>query len=128
MMATLGTGFGVLALALAAVGVYGLLAYAVARRTREIGIRMALGAGRGGVIALVLRRAQIPLAIGIAAGLPAAWAGSRFIESMLFGVHATDAAAIGGAIAALLAVAHLAAYLPARRAARVDPLTALRSE
>jgi putative ABC transport system permease protein len=128
LMAALATAFGILALGLAAVGIYGLLTYAVARRTREIGIRLALGAPRGGVIALMLRGAQVPLAIGIAVGVPVAWVGSRAIESMLFGLKATDTAAIGAALVILLAVAHLAAWLPARRAARVDPLIALRSE
>ncbi len=128
LMAALATAFGILALGLAAVGIYGLLAYAVARRTREIGIRMALGAPRGGVIALVLRGVQVPLAIGIAIGVPVAWVASRAIESMLFGLKATDTAAVGAALAVLLAVAHLAAWLPARRAARVDPLIALRGE
>jgi ABC-type antimicrobial peptide transport system permease subunit len=80
------------------------------------------------VIALMLRGAQVPLAIGIAVGVPAAWIASRAIESMLFGLKATDTAAIGAALVILLAVAHLAAWLPARRAARVDPLIALRSE
>ena len=128
LMAALASAFGILALGLAAVGIYGLLAYAVARRTREIGIRMALGAPRGGVVALMLRGAQVPLAIGIAVGVPVAWIASRAIESMLFGLKATDTAAIGAALVILLAVAHLAAWLPARRAARVDPLIALRSE
>jgi putative ABC transport system permease protein len=128
LMAGLATAFGILALGLAAVGIYGLLAYAVARRTREIGIRMALGAPRGGVIALMLRGAQVPLVIGIAVGVPLAWMASRAIESMLFGLKGTDTAAIGAALVLLVAVAHLAAWLPARRAARVDPLVALRSE
>ena len=128
LMAALATAFGILALGLAGVGIYGLLAYAVARRTREIGIRMALGAPRGAVIALMLRGAQVPLAIGIAVGVPVAWVASRAIESMLFGLKGTDTAAIGAALVILVAVAHFAAWLPARRAARVDPLIALRSE
>ena len=128
MLATLGTGFGVLALALAAVGIYGLLGYGVARRTREIGIRMALGASPTGVVALILRGARAPLAVGIALGLPAAWALSRLFRSMLFGLTPADPIAIGGATLLLVLVAHAAAYLPARRAARVDPLVALKCE
>ena len=128
MMATLASGFGLLALVLAAVGIYGLLSYAVARRRREIGIRMALGAQPRGVIALMLRGARVPVLIGILAGAPAAWLVSRSIQSMLFGLTPLDPIAIGGAIVVLAVIAHLAAYLPARRAARVDPLVALKCE
>ncbi len=128
LMAMLAGAFGALALTLAAVGIYGLLAFAVARRTREIGIRMALGARRGSVIALILRAAQWPLVAGIAAGSAAAWMAGRAVASMLFGVTPHDSVALGGAVAVLIVVAHVAAYLPARRAARVDPLIALRSE
>jgi putative ABC transport system permease protein len=128
MMALLGTGFGLLALTLAAIGIYGLLSYGVAQRTREIGIRMALGAKPWGIVGLVLRSALVPLAVGIAAGVPAARALSRLIESMLFGLTPADPIAVGGATLMLVMVAHLAAFLPARRAARVDPLVALRSE
>jgi predicted permease len=128
LMATLAGAFGLLALVLAAVGIYGLLAFAVAQRTREIGIRMALGAPPLRVVALVLRGAQVPLMIGIAAGLPAAWALSRVTQSMLFGLTPTDPLAIGVATLLLVVVAHLAAYVPARRAARVDPLVALKHE
>jgi putative ABC transport system permease protein len=128
MMATLGAGFGLLALVLASVGIYGLLAYSVAQRTREIGIRMALGAHRRGVMALVLGAALRPLVLGIGIGLPAAWAASRWIDSMLFGLKPTDPATIAAATIVLALVAHLAAYLPARRAARVDPLVALKCE
>jgi predicted permease len=128
LMATLGSGFGVLALALASVGIYGLLAYGVVRRTREIGIRMALGARHRGVVALVLSSAWWPLLAGIAVGLPAAYGATRWIKSMLFGLEPTDPITIGGAIVALALVAHVAAWLPARRAARVDPLVALRCD
>jgi predicted permease len=128
LMAALAGAFGLLALVLAAVGIYGLLAFAVTQRTREIGIRMALGAWPSRVVRLVLRGVRLPLTIGIAAGLPAVWALSRLIESMLFGLKPTDPLAVGGATVLLVAVAQLAAYLPARRAARVDPLVALRSE
>ncbi|HEY2432052.1 MAG TPA: ABC transporter permease [Vicinamibacterales bacterium] len=128
LMAVLAGAFGALALTLAAVGIYGLLAFAVARRTREIGIRVALGARRGSVIALMLRAAQLPLVAGVAIGAVAAWIAARAVESMLFGLTPHDSLALGGAIAVLLVVAHVAAYLPARRAARVDPLVALKSE
>jgi putative ABC transport system permease protein len=128
MMATLAAAFGVLALALASIGLYGLLAFTVARRTREIGIRMALGARRQTVVLLVLERAARLVSIGIVLGVPAAWAGSRWVESMLFGLKPTDPTAIAGAALLLALVAQLAAYVPAWRAASVDPLTALRHE
>jgi predicted permease len=128
MLASLAGGFGLLALVLASVGIYGLLAYGVARRTKEIGIRMALGAPRRRVIALVLKGARQSLLIGVAIGLPAAMGAARWVESMLFGLKPTDPMAMVAAIALLAAVAHIAAYLPARRAARVDPLVALRHE
>ena len=128
MMATLAGAFGLLALMLACVGLYGLLAYGVAQRIREIGIRMALGAQGPRVVALVLARAVRLVLIGIALGLPAAWLASRWVESMLFGVTRTDPVSIGGATALLIAAAHVAAYLPARRASRVDPMVALRHE
>jgi len=128
MMATLAGGFGMLALVLACVGLYGLLAYSVARRTRELGIRMALGAQRKRVVALVIGGAARPVAIGIALGLPAAWAASRWVESMLFGLKATDPAAAGAAVVVLASAALLAAFVPACRAARVDPMSELRHE
>ena len=128
MMAMLAGGFAVLALTLACVGLYGLLAYDVSRRTREIGIRMALGAHARRVVAAVVAGGIRLVAIGVLAGLPAVWIGSRSIGSLLFGVRALDAVTIAGAIVVLLAAAQLAAYLPARRASRVDPLEALRHE
>jgi ABC-type antimicrobial peptide transport system permease subunit len=128
MMASLAGGFGVLALLLACVGLYGLLAYKVAQRTKEIGIRMAVGAQRSQVVTLILKGATRLVVAGIVIGLPAAWMASRWIESMLFGLTANDPAAITGAVLLLLAVAQLAAYLPAWRASRVDPLPALRHE
>jgi predicted permease len=128
MMATLAGAFGLLALILACVGLYGLLAYGVAQRTKEIGIRMALGAQATRVVALVLTGGARLVVIGIALGLPAAWASSRWVESMLFGLTPTDPAAFGGAIVVLTSAAQLAAYLPARRASRLDPLTALRHD
>jgi ABC-type antimicrobial peptide transport system permease subunit len=120
--------FAVVALLLAAIGVYGVLAYLVAQRTREIGLRMALGATRSSVLRLVvghsLRLSVIGIAVGIAA---AAWAGPA-IESLLFGVKPRDAITLTAAAGGLLVVALLASYVPARRATRVDPLTALRVE
>lgn len=128
MMATLTVAFGVLALILVCVGLYGLLAYAVAQRTKEIGIRMALGAQGNWVIRLILGDGARLTALGIALGLPAAWVASRWTKSMLFGVTPMDPAAIAAALAILTIAAFVAAYLPARRASRLDPLNALRHE
>jgi predicted permease len=128
MMATLAGAFGVLALTLASVGLYGLLAYTVARRTKEIGIRMALGAQRRRVVMLVLEGAARLVVVGIVVGLPVAWGASRWVRSMLFGLTPTDPTAIVGAVVLLAAVAQLAAFLPARRAAHVDPIAALRHD
>jgi putative ABC transport system permease protein len=128
MLATLAGAFGLLALMLTCIGLYGLLAYSVVRRTKEIGIRMALGAQRTPVVLMVLKDAARLVVIGVALGLPAAWAASRGVASMLFGLTPTDPASIGGAIVLLTTAALTAAYLPARRASLVDPLTALRHE
>jgi predicted permease len=128
MLATLAGGFGVLALTLTSVGLYGLLAYGVAQRTREIGIRMALGAQGRRVVVMVLASGARLVLTGIALGLPAAWIASRSVTSMLFGLTPTDPATMAAAIIVLAAAAQLAAYLPARRASRVDPLVALRYE
>ena len=127
-MAALTGTLGSLALVLASVGIYGLLAYSVARRTREIGVRMALGASRQRVVSLILNGMRRPVISGVLIGLPVAWAASRSVQSMLFGLKPGDPLAIGGAVAALIAVAHAAAYVPARHASRVDPLVALRHE
>ncbi len=128
MMATLASGFGLLALILACVGLYGLLAYTVAQRTKEIGIRMALGAQRKGVVSLILKGGIRLVLIGIALGVPAAWLSSRWVASMLFGLTPTDPSTLAGAILILAAAAQFAAYIPARRASRLDPLTALRHD
>ncbi len=128
LLAALGACFGGLALILAAVGLYGLLAYTVTRLTNEIGIRIALGAERGEVLWLVLKSALKLLTAGVVLGLPAAWAGSRLVASMLFGLTATDPLTIAGATVLLGATAVVAALLPARRASRVDPMVALRYE
>jgi predicted permease len=126
MMATLAGGFGVLALLLSSVGLYGMLAYSVARRSREIGIRIALGATGAGVVALVVRHGVRLLLVGVAVGYPAAWIASRSVSSMLFGVQPADSVTMVASIALLAAATFAASYLPARRASRVDPLVALR--
>jgi predicted permease len=128
LMAILATAFGVLALVTACIGLYGLLAYTVARRTKEIGIRMALGARRSRVIATVVAGAARLLFIGVVLGLPAGWAVSHWVKAMLFGVTPTDPLTITGAILLLATAALLAAYMPAVRASRVDPIATLRHE
>jgi ABC-type antimicrobial peptide transport system permease subunit len=128
MIATLATAFGLLALVMACLGIYGLLAYSVTQRTREIGIRMALGARGNEVVALVLGNALRLILIGVALGLPAALAASRGVKSILFGLTPTDPVAIAGAILILAGAALIAAYLPARRASQIHPMTALRHE
>jgi ABC-type antimicrobial peptide transport system permease subunit len=120
--------FGALALLLAGVGLFGLMSYNVTRRTGEIGIRMALGAQRAGVVGMVVRESMILVALGIVLGLSGALAGGRFIESVMFGLSTRDAWTIGGAIAVTVLVSLAAGYLPARRAARIDPMVALRYE
>ena len=120
--------FGLLALLLAAIGLYGVIAYGVARRTRELGIRMALGAPRAYVFWLILRETVVLVMIGIGVGLPAALATTRLVSSRLFGLSAADPFTISVAMGVLIGVALVAGYLPARRAARVDPMEALRCE
>jgi ABC-type antimicrobial peptide transport system permease subunit len=128
LVAMLSSGFGLLALLLSCLGLYGILSYMVAQRTKEIGIRMALGAARRDVLLLVLRDAPRLVLLGAALGIPAALAAARLVASQLFGVTARDPVAIGLATLVMLAVAAVAVYLPARRATRVDPLVALRVE
>jgi len=120
--------FGLLAAMLAAVGLYGVMSYMVTRRTREIGIRMALGAGRASVLRLMISEAAILIGIGIAIALPAAFPLTKLTQSLLYGVGAHDPFVIAGATALLAFVALFAGYLPAARAARVDPLNALRQD
>ena len=122
------SAFAAVALALASVGLYGVLGYAVTRRTNEIGIRMALGATRGTVLWSVLRESGILVAIGVAIGVPAALALTRLLSSLLYGVTPTDPWVLSGAVVCLFVVAVAAASQPARRALRVDPLVALRYE
>ncbi len=128
LVASLSVLFGALAMVLAAVGLYGVVSYAVSRRTREIGIRMALGAARVSVLWMVLREAIVLVVAGVLLGLPVALGLSRLVESQLFGLSSTDPMTLGIAAILLSVVATVAAYLPARRATRVDPMLALRYE
>lgn len=128
MIALLASGFSLLALLLAAIGLYGVMSYAVTRRTAEIGIRMALGAMRTDMLRMILGEVLLLVAIGIAVALPMAFACNKLISGMLFDVSATDPAVVLVSCAILAAVAAFAGYLPARRAAKVDPMTALRYE
>ena len=120
--------FGAAAMLLASLGVYGVMSYAVTQRTTEIGIRLALGADRGAVLRMVLQQALRPVAAGIAVAVPLALGAASWLRSLLFGVSAQDPMTIAAACLALIAAALLAAYLPARRAANLDPLGALRYE
>jgi predicted permease len=128
MVAALSSVFGGLATVLAIIGLYGVMAYMVTRRSREIGIRMALGAMRGNVVWLVMREVLALVGIGIAVGLPAAFGLTRLVESQLYGVKADDPAAMALATLLLATVALLAGYIPARRAAGFDPVRVLRYE
>jgi putative ABC transport system permease protein len=120
--------FATVAGLLAAIGIYGVLAYSVVQRTQEIGVRMALGAGRAQMLAMVMRRGFMLAAVGIATGMIGAFAGARYLESMLFGIEARDPATFAAVATMFAVVAMTAAYLPARRATRVDPVVALREE
>jgi putative ABC transport system permease protein len=126
--ARLAGGFAVVAMLLALIGVYGVMSYMVAQRTREIGIRMALGAARSEVVRLVLARGLRVIAAGTALGLAGALGGARLIAGQLYGVPPTDLATFVAVPAALMTVAALACWVPARRAARVDPAVALSAE
>jgi predicted permease len=120
--------FGLLGLSLAGVGLYGVVSYWVSRRSREIGVRVALGAGRRRVIGTVLREGMKPVALGLAAGLVLAFGLTRFIGAVLYGISPADPVTFGSVVLVLLAAALLATWVPARRAASVDPMTVLRSE
>jgi predicted permease len=128
LMMWLTMAFGAVALFLACLGLYGTISYAVTRRTAELGVRMALGAGRGTVQWMILREAFILVGAGLFLGIPLAFGAARAMSTLLFGVTAADPVATGSAVAALVLIAALAAYLPARRASRVDPMLALRAE
>jgi putative ABC transport system permease protein len=128
LTARLSAVFAFLATVLAAVGLYGAVSYMIARRASEIGIRMALGADRGHVLRMVLKETLALVVTGIAVGVPCALAAARLASGLLFGLRFDDPASLGLATTAMVAVGALAGYLPARRATRVDPLTALRSE
>jgi ABC-type antimicrobial peptide transport system permease subunit len=120
--------FAAIALLLAALGIYGVISYAVTQRTQEIGIRIALGAGRASVLWMVLRQAGLLLAIGAVAGLAGVAATGRLLKGFIFGVAATDAGVLIAVTAVLCAVGLIAAWRPARRAASIDPMQALRGE
>jgi predicted permease len=128
MFATLASFFAVLALALGAIGIYGIVAYRVAHRTAEIGVRMALGAQRNDVLWLIMRETVVLLATGVAIGVPAALAAARLVKKLLFGLTPADPLTIAGAAVVLFAAGALAGFLPARRAASLEPTLALRSE
>jgi predicted permease len=128
MIAVLATAFGLLATVLAAVGLYGVVAYSVTRRTREFGIRLVLGAVPGSVLRMVVREILWLVAIGAAAGLPLSYALARFAESQLYGVHAYDAGVLAGSAALIAAIAVAAGIAPAIRAMRIEPIQALRHE
>lgn len=128
LIAMLSAGFGFLATMLAALGLYGVMAFVVARRTKELGVRMALGARAGSVIWLVMRDVLLLLFLGLAVGIPAAMGLGRFVATQLYGIKASDPTIAVASIVVLIAVASLAGFIPARRASRIDPILALRYE
>jgi ABC-type antimicrobial peptide transport system permease subunit len=127
-IADLATIFGIVALLMASIGLYGVMSYSVSQRTRELGIRLALGASNGSVLKLVLREGSFLVGVGIVIGLGGTILVSRFLESFLYGISSTDPLTFLTIPVVLVLVALLASYLPARRAAKVDPMVALRFE
>ena len=128
LFARLSGFFGLLSLALACVGLYGLVSHAIVRRTSEIGLRMALGALPGHVLRMILRESLTLVVLGVLAGAAAAYASGRLLSSMLFGLSFTDPVTYGSVALILVALSMAAALLPARRASRIDPIVALRTE
>jgi ABC-type antimicrobial peptide transport system permease subunit len=128
MITKLAGFFGALAVLLACIGIYGIMAYAVAGRTSELGLRMALGAQRSTILWLVLRESMLLVLIGVAIGLPAVYGAGKLISSLLFGLTAADPVALTLATVLMFVVAAVAGYIPARRAAQTDPMVALRYE
>jgi ABC-type antimicrobial peptide transport system permease subunit len=128
LFARLATLLGAVTLLLSGIGLYALLAYAVTRRTQEIGVRMALGAERTTVRWMIVKQSLGLVGLGLILGIPAAVMGTRLVESMLFGLTPRDPATVAGAAVTMIAVSLAAAYVPARRASRVDPIVALRAE
>lgn len=120
--------FASVALLLTAIGIYGVMAYSVTQRTNEIGIRIALGAAKASIFRLIVGQAMLLVAISLAIGLAGAFAATRLLSSLLFGVGTWDPATFGAIVLLISAVSFLATWLPARRAANVDPIIALRSE
>ena len=128
LISQLSSFFSLLALSLACIGLYGVMTYSVLRRTNEIGIRLALGAPTGRVLWMVLGESLLLLAVGVVLGIPLTLAATRLIQAQLFGLHASDPITLIAAVTIIGAVTMLAGYLPARRAAKVDPMIALRYE
>jgi predicted permease len=128
LVALLSAGFGALATLLAAIGLYGVMAFVVARRTKELGVRIALGAGRGSVIWLVMKEVLLLLVIGLAVGVPAAMGLGRYVASQLYGIHEGNPWVTGSAMVVLIGVSAAAGMIPAHRASRIDPMLALRFE
>ena len=124
----LSAGFGLLATVLASIGLYGVMAFVVARRKKELGIRLALGAQRARVLWMVMREVLLLVGLGLGVGIPAAIGAGRFVAAELYGVQSYDPAVAFGTAATLLAVSVLAGLIPAHRASRIDPILALRYE